>query len=129
MVGIRESLALSACLMHIVRMRWSGRRASAKPRRVKSRRIDKTYDSTALQLLGPAGARRLTPLAVWFAHDIAWRPLMERHGPVDGEVAVDYVQHLALRHGLSLEQVMAEGRHARQVPLTPPARALGRSRT
>lgn len=115
--------------MHIVRMKWSGRRSSAKPRRSKPRRIDKAYDSTALQLLGPAGAQRLTPLAVWFAHDIAWRPLMDRHGPVDGEIAVDYVKHLATRHGLSFEQVMAEGRQARQVSLTPPARVFGRSRT
>lgn len=84
----------------------------------KTRTAPAPYDQIVADVLGPAGRRTPDPLAVLWAHEIAWRQV-----PV-GDEAVR-LRATAERYGLDWLDMLAE--RSRRVPPVIPASRIPRS--
>ena len=72
-----------------------------------------TYEATVRHILGAPGERRLPPLAIWYAHEIAWRPMIPTQGPADGPQAIPCLERWAREHDVELAEVLAQAAAAR----------------
>ena len=85
------------------------RRAKVElPTRSRPAPCPETYEVTVRHILGAPGERRLPPLAVWYAHEIAWRPMLDTQGPADGPQALPCLERWANEHGMELADVLAQ---------------------
>lgn len=75
---------------------------------------ERTYSETVQHILGPPGEQRLTPSALWYAHEISWRPFADELGPADGPQGTEHLEGLARRHGFDLDVVLDEASRARR---------------
>lgn len=75
---------------------------------------ERTYSETVEHILGPPGQQRLTPSALWYAHDISWRPFVAELGPADGPEGAKRLEELAGSHGFDLDVVLDEASRARR---------------